>query len=108
MRALSKALLGVAVSIMLTGCISAERRQVNADAHVLACAPEGATVTDAIACLRKRGIPGGQSNYGKNYYFSKCGPYWGWPFLASCESIVLTVENDVVVSSSASGQLDGP
>jgi len=100
-------MLVVLVSLGLAGCFSPQSRKAEMQRIGEACMSSNAEMADVIPCLNKHGVELGEPLHGE-YSSVTCGPYWGWPFLASCGGLRVKAVSDRVASWEPWAYLDGP
>lgn len=100
-------MLVVLVSLGLAGCFSPQSRKAEMERIGEACMSSNAEMADVIPCPNKHGVELGDPLHGE-YSSVTCGPYWGWPFLASCSGLRVKAVSGRVASWEPWAYLDGP
>jgi hypothetical protein len=104
----STASLVLALSaLLLSGCVTPQKRKEFMSEVAAHCLKAGGSIGSARPCLAKSGLEAAAGFSKGEHAFQKCGPYWGWPFMASCGGIVVTTQDEAVVSWRTWGALDG-
>jgi hypothetical protein len=94
------------VAAALVGCVSPERREAAMKEHGQACVEPGTALSAIESCLSGRGLPKPIQHNDEELYF-KCGPYWGWPFMASCGGLYVKHKGGKALSWRTWSGLDG-
>ena len=91
---------------VIAGCMNPESRKMAIQSEAKDCLFEGAQLTTALSCLKKKGLQ--KWNLQRNVAsFQSCGPYWGSPFVQSCAGIIIERDQDKIISIRYWGALDG-
>ena len=72
-----------------------------------ACMSSNAEMAEVIPCLNNHGVDLGEP-VRSEYSSITCGPYWGWPFVASCGGVGVKTVSGRVASWEPWAYLDGP
>ncbi len=93
--------------ILSTGCVAPENIEKEYSVLGGSCVEVGKSMEAVEGCLN---IKFTQITYQDKIVkdFSKCKPYWGWPFVQSCVGInIIYNESKIVTKWFAWGELDG-
>jgi len=100
----------------MAGCVSPASRKAELNQVAERCMKVGGSLQAAAGCLKASGLSpppdpqatGAPLSYIKNNTtYSKCGPWWGFPFAASCGGVSIKFNNDTVNSWQVWAEIDG-
>ena len=85
------------MSLFLFGCVSTETKQARLSKNADPCLLNETKLDIALLCLKSKGYKEWyQDKYNVSYH--SCGPYWGFPFVASCSGISIQREENKIKS----------
>ena len=94
------------VAMLLVGCVSPESRKVTLAKKAEPCLKEASGLNKSLSCLKDKGYTD-WVEYKNTYRYHSCGPYWGYPFMASCSSITIEHSDGEIKSYNLWSGLDG-
>ena len=96
----------VTTLLVLGGCISPETKEARLARAAEPCLVDETKLNEALACLKAKGYKEWHK-YGNARSHQSCGPYWGYPLVASCSGIVIEHQDNEIKSYKLWAQLDG-
>jgi len=93
-------------TIFMLGCASPESRKDALLKKAEPCLHEVSDLNESLSCLKGKGYID-WTQYKNTYRYHSCGPYWGYPFMASCSSITIEHSNGQIKSYNLWSGLDG-
>ncbi len=91
----------------ISSCVAPESKQQSLATSADICLRKGQLLKEAVPCLSEKGMkPLSIGKTAANYH--SCGPYWGYPFMASCAGLTIKLTSSGTVENwNAWGALDG-
>ena len=96
----------VFTSISLCACISPQTKEAHLARVAEPCLENETELDKAISCLEAKGYKRWH-HYRNAHSLRSCGPYWGYPLVASCSGIIIEHQDNEIKSYKLWAELDG-